>query len=53
MSHAKTKPGPEPDRLKIEVSFEAAAARVVKVPRPEGGWPKPPAKKRKSKKKAR
>lgn len=33
------KTGPIPDRLKISMSFEEAAARVVKVPRPKDGWP--------------
>jgi hypothetical protein len=35
-----TNPGPAPDRLKISMSFDEAAARVVKVPRPDKGWPK-------------
>lgn len=44
----RRKPGPEAERLKIDVSFEAAAAQVVKVPRPANGWPKTPEKRRKN-----
>lgn len=32
--------GPEPERLKIDASFEDAARKLVQTPRPEGGWPK-------------
>jgi len=39
-------PGPEPERLKIEGNWEAAAGKAIKKKRPEGGWPKPEPKKK-------
>lgn len=32
--------GPEPERLKIDATFEDAARKLTRTPRPEGGWPK-------------
>lgn len=48
-------PGPQPDRLKINVPWDVAAGRLVKVKKPAEGWPdaKPKAKKRRAKKKAK
>jgi hypothetical protein len=47
----KTPPGPQPERFKIDLSFEDAADRVVKAKKPKNGWPE--AKKRTTKKKTR
>jgi hypothetical protein len=41
------KPGPEPDRLKIEGDWEAAVSKAIGRKRPPGGWPKPEPKPRK------
>ena len=41
--------GPEPERLKIDGTFEDAARKLARTPPPEGGWPKPTARKRKPK----
>jgi hypothetical protein len=46
------KRGPEPDRLVIEEGWEEAVKKAIKAPRPPGGWPRPPAKKRGKKKAA-
>ena len=35
------KPGPEPDRLKIEVPFEEGLRRALKKKKPKEGWPEP------------
>ena len=35
------KPGPEPDRLKIDVAFEEGLRRALKKKRPKEGWPEP------------
>jgi len=35
----KGTPGPEPERLKIEGDWEAAASKVVQAKKPAGGWP--------------
>ena len=33
------KPGPEPDRLKIDVPFEEGLRRALKKKKPKEGWP--------------
>ena len=38
--HGK-KPGPEPDRLKIDGDWEDAVKKALSKPRPAEGWPKP------------
>ena len=35
------KPGPEPDRLKIDVPFEKGLRRALKKKKPKEGWPEP------------
>ena len=35
------KPGPEPDRLKIDVPFEEGLKRALKKDKPKEGWPEP------------
>ena len=35
----ESKPGPEPERLKIEGDWEEAVKKAMKKPRPDGGWP--------------
>ena len=35
----KDKPGPKPDRLKIEGDWEEAAKRLVRKQKPPEGWP--------------
>ena len=35
------KPGPEPDRLKIDVPFEEGLRRALKKKKPKEGWPEP------------
>ena len=35
------KPGPQPDRLKIDVPFEEGLRRALKKEKPEEGWPEP------------
>ena len=47
------RPGPEPERLKIDGNWKDAIGRALKKERPEGGWPKSPTKKRAKKKSAR
>ena len=34
-------PGPEPDRLKIDVPFEEGLRRALKKKKPKEGWPEP------------
>ena len=34
-------PGPEPDRLKIDVPFEEGLRRALKKEKPKEGWPEP------------
>lgn len=51
MHPTKRTPGPEPERLKIGVDFEAATDQIVKVPRPADGWPDAKKKSKKAKKK--
>ena len=41
MSKGKDKPGPKPDRVKIDEDWEKALRKALKKKRPEGGWPKP------------
>lgn len=51
----KKKTGPEPERLKIDLSWDEATDRVVRAKKPDGGWPKPIPKsipKRKSRKRS-
>lgn len=40
------KPGPEPERLKIQGDWEEAMKRALGKKRPPEGWPLPPKKKR-------
>lgn len=39
----KSKPGPEPDRLKIDEDWESAVGKALNKPKPAEGWPEPPA----------
>jgi hypothetical protein len=41
-----SKPGPEPERLKIEGDWEEAVKRTLAKKRPPDGWPRPGKKKR-------
>jgi hypothetical protein len=43
---APQRPGPEPERLKIDGDWEQAVERALKKPRPADGWPKPQQKKK-------
>lgn len=47
----KQRPGPDPERLKVDGDWESAAALLVKAKKPASGWPGP--KPRKSKKNSR
>jgi hypothetical protein len=47
------KPGPEPDRVKIEGDWEEAVKRALGKKRPPEGWPSPPGKKKRAKKGAK
>jgi hypothetical protein len=40
------KPGPEPERVKIEGDWEEAVKRALEKKRPPGGWLRPGKKKR-------
>ncbi len=40
MLDEKPKPGPDPDRLKVEGEWTKAIGKALKKKRPEGGWPK-------------
>jgi len=35
------KPGPVPDRVKIESDWESAMGKALKKKRPDEGWPEP------------
>jgi hypothetical protein len=35
------KPGPKPDRLKIEEDWENAIKKALRKERPQEGWPEP------------
>ena len=37
----QAKPGPDPERLKIDGDWEDAMKRALKVEKPADGWPKP------------
>lgn len=37
----KSKPGPDPERLKIEGDWEEAAKKAMQKKRPPEGWPNP------------
>ena len=37
----KKKPGPEAERLKLDMDFDEAAKKLLRKKRPEGGWPDP------------
>jgi hypothetical protein len=37
----RRQPGPEAERLKIDMPVEEAIKKVLQKKRPEGGWPKP------------
>ena len=41
MSKEKQKPGPKPDRLKIEEPWEKAVRKAVGKKKPGKGWPPP------------
>ena len=41
------KPGPEPDKVKIETDFESAINKALKKKKPKDGWPEPPKKPKK------
>ena len=51
-SEGVRKPGPEPERVKIEGDWEEAVKRALGKKRPPGGWPRP-AKKKRAKKDAK
>jgi hypothetical protein len=53
MPERTQKPGPEPDRVKIEGDWEEAMKRALGKKRPPGGWPRPPGKKKSGKKGAK
>jgi hypothetical protein len=53
MPERTQKPGPEPDRVKIEGDWEEAMKRALGKKRPLGGWPRPPGKKKSGKKGAK
>jgi hypothetical protein len=36
----KGRPGPEPERVKIDEPWEDAVAKALRKPRPAEGWPK-------------
>jgi hypothetical protein len=38
----KRKPGPPPERVKIEGNWENAIGHAISRPRPKSGWPKLP-----------
>lgn len=46
MPKDKPKPGPKPDRLKLEGDWKERVAQAVRKKRPESGWPKPEPKKK-------
>ena len=50
-SKSRKRPGPKADRLKIDASFEDAAAQVFKAKKPAGGWDTPRARSKAKKKK--
>ena len=35
----KKKPGPEAERLKLDMDFDEAAKKLLRKKRPPGGWP--------------
>ena len=37
----KKKPGPEEERLKLDMDFDEAVKRLLQKKRPEGVWPDP------------
>lgn len=39
---SKARRGRPEERLKIDLPFEEALARLVRAKKPKGGWPKPP-----------
>ena len=41
MTEQKRKPGPKPDRVKIDENWEDAVTKALKKKRPKSGWPKP------------
>lgn len=41
MTDEKEKPGPKPDRVKIDEDWEEAVRKALKKKRPKDGWPKP------------
>jgi len=40
-SEIASRPGPKPQRLRIEGDAADSIRRIFNVPKPEGGWPKP------------
>lgn len=40
MTEEKSKPGPEPERVKTDLDWEDAVKRALEKKRPEEGWPK-------------
>lgn len=38
----QSKPGPEPERVKIEGDWEEAVSKALKKQKPDEGWPEPP-----------
>lgn len=53
MSENVPKPGPNPDRLKIDGDWEKSVKEALDKPKPEAGWPEGPKPKKKAKKKAK
>ena len=47
----KPKPGPEAESLKLDGNWKDRLAQALKKARPEGGWPKPKAARKREKKK--
>lgn len=41
MTAAKRKPGPKPERVKIEGNWEDAIDQALAKEKPKGGWPEP------------
>jgi hypothetical protein len=47
----KNRPGPEADRLKLDMDWEKAVEKALGKKRPPEGWPTPPGKKKRQTKK--
>lgn len=47
----KSRPGPEAERLKLDMDWEKAVEKALGKKRPAEGWPTPPGKKKRQTKK--